>query len=520
MRSFLQRFATRVIGVLNGFDRLRFRGTLRSLAYAKGLAKFLGRSKVLLKDYKPYVESVTSQVKQDVTHMAESAQRPVVYLPSASLSKEEKAQEIARADGVEQGLVCVLSALECCHSFEIRGNGSTKRLELVPAYRKCLHYYAYWIDPQCGWMHTRLQTWFPFSMWTCLNGREWLCRQLEQAGVGYTRRDNCLTQVADLDRARQLIQQQLQTDWPQLLASFADRIFPRRFSLLARERQDYYWTLDESEWATDVMFHSSRQLAAIYPQLVQHALSVFTSRDILRFLGRAIPPDGDGGRFAGEASGDLRFRPEGMRVKHRINRNSLKMYDKQGSVLRIETTINDPADFRVYRTKEGDEAGKPEWRPMRKGVSDIHRRAKVSQQANERYLEGLAAAKATEPLSQLVDPLCQPTTYHGRRARGLNPFSGADARLLQAVSQGEFLLQGFRNRDLQAVLYPQPTEDPLEARRRSAAVTRQLRLLRAHGLIRKLPKQHRYRPTPAGQLAITALLAARKADTQTLTAAA
>ncbi|MFO0870831.1 MAG: hypothetical protein U0935_18040 [Pirellulales bacterium] len=298
----------------------------------------------------------------------------------------------------------MLSAL-CCHSFEIRGNGSTKRLELVPAYRKCLHYYAYWIDPQCGWMHTRLQTWFPFSMWTCLNGREWLCRQLEQAGVGYTRRDNCLTQVADLDLRGELIQQQLQTDWPQLLASFADRIFPRRFSLLARERQDYYWTLDESEWATDVMFHSSRQLAAIYPQLVQHALSVFTSRDILRFLGRAIPPDGDGGRFAGEASGDLRFRPEGMRVKHRINRNSLKMYDKQGSVLRIETTINDPADFRVYRTKEGDEAGKPEWRPMRKGVSDIHRRAKVSQQANERYLEGLAAAKATEPLSQLVDPL-------------------------------------------------------------------------------------------------------------------
>jgi hypothetical protein len=117
-----------------------------------------------------------------------------------------------------------------------------------------------------------------------------------------------------------------------------------------------------------------------------------------------------------------------MRIKHRLNRNSIKMYDKQGSVLRVETTINDARDIKVYRTKEGKSQGGKSWR--RKGIADLHRRAQVSQAANERYLASIAAVEDTTALGDLASQLCQPAQMDGRRVRALNPFSLEDARLL------------------------------------------------------------------------------------------
>jgi hypothetical protein len=208
----------------------------------------------------------------------------------------------------------------------------------------------------------------------------------------------------------------------------------------------------------------------------------------------------------------LKARPEGIRIKHRLNFNSIKMYDKQGSVLRVETTINDARDLKVYRRKTGDSQGKKAWRRMRKSVADVKRRAQVSQAANERYLKALAAVEPGQPLGDLTSDLCQPVIWQGRRARALNPFSGDDAKLLAAVSRGEFALKGFRNRDLRALLYGNEASTPEVVKRQSGAITRRLRLLRAHGLIMKVTKTHRYTLTDKGRLAITALLAAKQAD--------
>ena len=138
----------------------------------------------------------------------------------------------------------------------------------------------------------------------------------------------------------------------------------------------------------------------------------------MRFLGWKVPAHGGvNGRFAGEVVSDLRQRPEGIRVKHRVNRNSIKMYDKEGSILRVETTINDAADLKVFRAAEGDGRDKREWRPMRKGVADVHRRAEVSQSANDRYLDSLAAVEETTKLGSLAEKLCQPVRWKGKRVR-------------------------------------------------------------------------------------------------------
>jgi hypothetical protein len=261
------------------------------------------------------------------------------------------------------------------------------------------------------------------------------------------------------------------------------------------------------------MFRSPAALAQLYPSLIRHGMTTLGSPDVMRFLGRKLPQHGGiNGHFTGEVISDLKRRPEGIRIKHRLNFNSIKMYDKQGSVLRVETTINDARDLKVYRRKEGDPQGKKSWLRMRKSVADVRRRAKVSQAANDRYLKAMAAVEPGQPLGELTASLCQPVVWQGRQVRALNPFSGEDAKLLAVVSRGEFTLNGFRNRDLRELLHGNATAEPALVRRQSAAITRRLRLLRAHGLIMKVTKTHRYTLTDKGRLAITAILAAKQAD--------
>jgi len=521
MKRFLQRLTGNVLGSLSGFDRLRFRGTKRLLASVKGMLSYLWQMDLLLKDFKAHALSMTEQIRAATEQAAQAAGRPVQYLPSSSQSKEELARQIAARDGIRAGLIAVFSCVEPCWSYEIHRNRSHQHIELQGGQRKCLHYYHYFLDPQLGFLHARLQTWFPFSMHICLNGREWLARQMQATGISYVQRDNCFVAVSDCVRAQTLLDQQLRVDWPSLLEEIAQRVNPVQEQMLAACPVPYYWSVDQSEWATDVLFRSAADLAQWYPRWLRFGMESLHSRDVMRFLGRKVPAEGYGrGNFTSEVVTDLKERPEGIRLKHRLNNNSIKMYDKQGSVLRVETTINDARDMKVYRPKEGDETGAKQWRYLRKGVADLHRRAQVSQAANERYLESLAAVEETTPLGELAASLCQPVRWQGRRVRALNPLAADDAALLAAVNRGEFAINGFRNRDLRELLFGSAEVSAQEARRQSSKVTRQLRLLRGHRLIRKVPKTHRYVLSDKGRQSIAALLAARQANTATLTQAA
>jgi hypothetical protein len=191
-----------------------------------------------------------------------------------------------------------------------------------------------------------------------------------------------------------------------------------------------------------------------------------------------------------------------VRIRHTLNGNSLKMYDKESSILRVETTIVRPKDFRVYRAKAGEPKGPKSWRILRKGLSDMYRRAEVGRAANQRYLEALASVTGSSSLLQEAAEVCAPVVRDGKRYRGLNALAQKDHALLRALSRGEFALSGIRNADLRASLYP-PTKlktAKAEIRRRSAAVTRQFALLRAHGYAQKTASHsslpHHYkRPT-------------------------
>lgn len=516
MQSFLTRHSSSVKGVISGMDRVRFRGTIRWLASLSGMGSFLGSMRVRFTEFTDWAKDITTRLKQGATRMAEDAGRPVVYLPGSRVRKETIAREIAHRDHITRGLICVLTCVEPCHTFSVGPNRERKLLELRMGPGKCLYHYFYLLHPELGLMHLRMQTWLPLTIHLCINGREWLANLMRRTGIGFQQCDNCFIDIDDIPAAQTLLDQQLRTDWPGLFNGLLHQLQPAYARLFGPEPLNYYWSAEQTEWATDILFHSPDHLAAVYPGLLRHAMQNFGSADVMRFLGRPVTANRVHHRFGGEVVTTLRTRPEGTRIKHALNRNSLKMYDKQGSVLRVETTINDARDMKSYRAKESDPDGPKSWQRLRKGVSDLHRRMQISQQSNERYLESLAGVDHTESLISTLEPICRPTQWKGKRVRALQPMSPDDSRLLECVARGEFHLNGFRNRDLRELLYDDATVSPSEQKRQSARITRLIRLLRGHSLIRKVPGTHRYQLTVSGRTTIAALRAAQHASTKQL----
>ncbi len=536
MKQFLQTFSDQVTGVLSGFDRLVLHGSLRLFSYPEGLLKYLCHHRILLKNFGEHSQERSDRVIAESLAAVEQARRPVIYLPNNQERKEEIARSIAARDGITEGTICVLKAVEPCRSYEVAPNPQTQRIELRSRQRKCLHLYHYMIHPVFGFMHVRLQTWYPFQLQVCLNGREWLSRQLDAVGIGYKRERNCFAAIDDLPAAQRLMDQQLRAPWKSLLRDLVRRVNPLasefQLHLPGETRQvEYDWSIPQSEWATDVMFRSKRELVSMYERLVRHGMTTYGPGDVLRFFGRRVKRDGrPWENFPGELTTDVKSRSEGVRIKFRYNGNSLKMYDK-GNNLRFELTMYDPRDFRVLRRPEGQPNAQLRWMPLRHSLADLRRRVEVCQAANNRLLDAQAAVQSPQSLRELTAKLCQPVTkpartkpngtrVAARRFRALQPLAEKEAALLTAVSRPEFHQNGFRNRDIRPLLCEKTPRDADDQRRQAAAISRQFALLRAHGLIRKVPHTHRYVLTESGRNSITAILAARNAATEKLSALA
>jgi hypothetical protein len=514
MNEFIKRYAGVILGVLSGFDRLLFRGSMRHLSYVDGFFKFLNWKRIKLVEFEAFCSRVTSSVQAAAERLAKDVGCPSLYVRSAQASKEELARQQAERTGPRgpHGLVCVLRCVEPCLSYELHRNAQTKQLDLQLTQRKCLHYYFYFQHPQFGWMHIRIQSWLPLTVRVCLNGREWLARQMAAAGLSFVQQENCFVQLSDFQQAQTLADAQLRTDWVAMLRELLAIVHPPQ-DVLYPDGWPYYWSAEQTEWATDVLFRSPADLQKCYPHFLRHTAFDVACADVLRFLGRKLRASGEiRENFSGEVQSTLKSRPEGTRIKHQFHANWLKMYDKRGVILRTETTINNTREFKTYRTAETDPKGTPTWRPMRKGVADLYRRAEVSQAANNRYLQELAAVESAETLGETAAPVCHRVQWHHRTVRALNPL-GADAPLLEIISRAEFAINGFRNADLRQLLYGHAPPGSATAKKQAAATTRQLRLLRAHGLIQKVPRTHRYTVTNQGATIITALLAARRSST-------
>ena len=263
---FIVQHAADVIGVLSGFDRLRLMATLRPLYQPSLMLRYLSRTDVLLKDFAAFAAGWTERVRAAAHQLAEQTGRPLTYLQGSSQRKELLARDRARRDGLSVGLIGIWSVVEPCLTYFVRRDREQKKLVLRLEPGKCLHYYFYFLHEQLGLLHLRLQTWFPFAIHACINGRHWLARQLDQAGIGYVQRENCFTWLEDVAQAQALARAQLQSRWPTLLQPLVEQCHPHAAELCHPLALAYYWSVSESEYATDVTFKSPATLARLYPR--------------------------------------------------------------------------------------------------------------------------------------------------------------------------------------------------------------------------------------------------------------
>jgi len=331
VEQFLAKHGANVTGVISGFDRLRLRASLRWLYQPSFMKRYLCEARVLLKDFGSYATGLSNRIRAAAHAFAAHEHRPVRYLHSTALSKEELARTLAEHDGVDEGLIGLFDIVEPCLTYFVRGDRAAHRLRLELRPGKCLQHSFCFQHAEFGLMHLRLQSWFPFQVTVCLNGRLWLARQMDHAGLGYVQRDHAFIAIEDFARAQWLADAQARAPLVRALEKLLAPCHPLAGELCRPLGLSYYWSVDQSEYATDIMFKSPAALAAIYPQLVQHGIQHCGSTEVLRFLGRVVPAPGHvHRRYKGEVETSLQHRPEGVRLKHYASGNSIKLYDKHG----------------------------------------------------------------------------------------------------------------------------------------------------------------------------------------------
>ena len=504
-----------IVGVSSGFDRIVFQGMIRPLMFPEGAMGFFQRRKILFRDAKNWVLAQTARLASAVEEWAlrECGER-IIYLPSSTTRKEEEARQRQQDRGISVGLIGVWACVEAGSSYRLRPAEGAPRLCRV--YTRCKHLYTYLDHPDYGFMSIRLQTWFPYQIQIAMNGREWLARQLAQAGIGFRRQGNKILHVEDFDAMQHLLDQQLRTDWCSVLNAFVPIAFPTFPSTLG-SGLSYTWTLWQSEWASDLLFKKRDDLDKVVDRMIRHAFIGAYPGRLLRYFGRPVRKDGRPRReMRDPLKTSILDLDEGCRIRHWLGRNSVKLYN-ECNVLRIETTVNEPKAFRVHRRKQGASPDAPkELLPLRKGVADTTLRARVCQEVNDRFSEHVASTRNSQPFESLLCGFTQRRRRGGRSVRALDP-TGRDLATLRGIADPRFTVGGFCNKDLRQLLIENPRHVGKTEKQRSGMVTRTLRLLRDHGVIRRLPKSRRYQVTRKGRSLVTGLQAALSASTEELT---
>jgi hypothetical protein len=506
--AFVTKFAASIVAVLSCHDRVIFKGYL-PFGGDDHLNRFVDHGlKMRRKDFLPFVAQQSDRLVAHAQAGAEQAGASYRYFETKP-DKDALVRKLLRERPRSQGLLAVFCVKECCRTVKLLHGQARPRLVFRQRPQRVLYYY--FLDADFGLMHVRVQTWFPFTIQVYVNGHEWLARQMLDQRLGFEQHDNAFTQLDDPGKAQQLADRFPQLPWVKILNRWAAQVNP----LLGQSwlgQRDYYWVIDQAEYSTDVLFCDRAALAELYPRLLDHALLNFSAPDILTFLGRRLHP-----RFDGEVLTDCKKdRLPGARIKHRVKNNWLKMYDKFALILRIETVINQPREFKVRRRRTRQGRQQMVWCPMNKGVANFYHYHAVARAANQRYLDALAAVHLDSATPRQLDRVSRPVSFQGRRRRALNLLAGSEQRLFQAVLRGEHRLHGFRNADIGRQLFSGAARSASEQRRRTSQVSRLLQLLRAHGLMAKIPHSYRYRITDKGEVIMNTALYMRHQALATL----
>jgi len=493
MASLLERYAAQIAGVLSCFDRLIISGTIPGICYAAGMMTYLSSRQVRYFDYPNYFKPMGEEIKANAERLAAEHGLAIEYIRSSkAFRKEERVCNILAQRGTQPGLVHLFSVLETCAAFTPWHDKATGKTGLRYKDGKCVHYYFYFLDEQFGLCYLRVPTWAPFRVQFYCNGHHWLTQQMQRRGIAFTPCDNTFVSVADWSAAQALADEFAVKQLHALLDRAAHQFCP----VLRHFETEYHWSIAQVEYATDIVFKDRDDLQPLYEGLTRTAIHAVKPAHVATFLGRKLHP-----LYAGEVGNDFHTRVEGTCIKHHMGPAAIKLYDKHGLVLRIETTINDVTFLQHYRTVEHrDGTCSTKWADMKKTIHSLPALAELLRAANRRYLDFLSDLDDSSGGVRQVQKLAAPVRRHDRTYRGFNLFDAQDLTALLALCDGQHAISGLTNRRLRRLL-PDRTGPQISAL---------LRRLRLHGLIKKIGKRYKYYFTKAGRLAVLTALKLRE----------
>jgi hypothetical protein len=493
MNTLTERYARQIAGGLQCLDRVIITGTLPTICHAGGMTSFLFKQGIRIFDYTQFVEPLRDRIRKNAEQLAAEAGIEIDFIRRKNFRKEDRIQAILRKRGHHPGLVHIFSAMELCNAYKPWHDKKTHRTFLKPTGGKCLHYYFYFIDQRFGLCYMRVPTWCPFRLQFYFNGHSALARALDQYGIAYTLRDNAFVDIDGWDMAQKLADafdvEQLQRTLDRYAAQFCpvNKDFDQR----------YHWSIMQAEYATDIVFKRMADLQPLYEHITRTAIHAVKPDHVATFLGRKLHPN-----YLGELGNHYHTRIEGTRIKHHMaGKASIKMYDKFGRILRIETTANDVSFFKHYRKVEHrDGTSSLKQAPMKKTIYSLPALMDLSRAANRRYVEFVSSIDDPNAGLKGVQKIAAPAETNGRSVRGFNLFHREDHRLFVAISRGEFTISGLTNRALRRVL----------SDKSGSQISRLLKRLRLHGLLKRVGRTYKYYLTKLGRRAIIAALKLRE----------
>lgn len=487
--TFFVKFSSLISWSLSCFDRVIFRGHL-PISRPYEIENFIDY--VLKMRRADFMETLAPQWSNRLVQYAKGFARKAGRLYEyyqGKIDKDAWAKKQIETHGLREGLVGALCVMENCATFKL--GYAEDRPCLVPKKVPVRVLYYYFLDRDLGLMHVRLQTWAPFTCQIYVNGHDFVARKLRQKGLAFEQVDNAFVKLADPPQAQRLADRFAKLPWPRILESYARRVNP----LLKKELKglSHYWVIDQAEFATDLLFVSKKALAGLFLRLLQFAVLTFSPKKIFHYLGRKWHE-----KFDGEVQTHYKsVREPGACVKHYMRNNWLKMYDKLGLILRVETVINQPGEFKVFREcRHRNGRTSSDWYPMCKGVGNLHHYQSHARSCNLRYFEALAPVDDPTPAYQDLQNLTERQRHKGRSYAGFNPAREQEAQLFAAILAGDHIAQGFRNKDLRIALH---CDTPSDRHRQSAAIGRMLKRLHVRGFVVKVARTRRWRVTAQGR---------------------
>src|SRR5574341_2323733 len=493
MSTFIDRHAEEIRGVLSCFDRVVITGTLPDLCHAGAMATYLGARDIRLFDYPRWAEPFREEIRAHAERLAQEAGLTIDFVRRVKeFRKEQRIKQLLATRGEHPGLIHIFLAMEPCPSFLPWHDKRSGQTSLKPTEAKCLHYYFYFIDPALGFCYLRVPTWAPFRLQFYCNGHHVLARALAKRGIAYTLLENAFGEIADWAQA-----QRLADAWePRRLHQQLDRLATTYCPVLRHFPAGVHWSLMQVEYATDVVFHRRAAFQPLYAALPRTAIHAVKPQHVATFLGRKLTP-----AYQDEVGNDFSTRIEGTRIKHLLGWAAIQLYDKFGLIARVECTANDVTFFQHHRTVEHRD-GTQEFKlaPVRKSIYSLPVVRDLLRAATSRYLDFLAAIEDPRPGLRALEKISTPVHEGERSYRGFNLFHGPDLDLFRTILRGEFTISGFQARQLR------PHLPALSG----SQLSRVLKRLRLHGLLKKIGKRYKYYLTTLGRTVATAALKLRE----------